>query len=535
MKFNYPQQTSSASPWLFFVLRGDKPIRGLKVVKGGAGILSALCLVAGCALGPDYRRPAIDTPSSWRVDSPAAADLANTSWWQHFQDPVLDELIRLALQENKDLRMAALRVQEFDARLKISRAGFYPQFGYAGAATRDRFSEQRSIPLPAGVAPLNNTYQISANMGWELDIWGRIRRANEAALAELLAAEESRRGVLLTLVADVASAYTQLLAFDKGAEISQRTLKNRAEGLRILEIKFRGGQISKLELAQARSAYEEAAAALPAQQRHVALWENALSVLLGQNPRAIKRANKLDTLVVPPVPQGIPSDILVRRPDVRQAEQEIIAANARIGVAQSRYLPSISLTGLFGYASTELSTLLENTASFGSLGGGFTGPLFSGGRIKAEIEQTKAIHQQTVTKYRAVIQNAFREVEDALISYQKSSEQLIVLARQVSALQEYLLLASKRHEGGYSNYIDVLDAERSLYAAEIKQAQTQTDVYLALIAIYKAMGGGWLVDNKTANTGLHQLPAADGSSTVQPQGPAGLTFSTAAERGIYYD
>lgn len=508
MKYNYPEQSLSAGSWLFFV-RARKPTKGLNVVKGGVGIVAALCLVTGCALGPDYRRPAIDTPSSWRVNSQAAADLTNTAWWQHFQDPVLDELIGLALHENKDLRIASFRVQEFHARLKITRAGFYPQFGYGGSATRDRLSEQRSIPLPAGVTPLNNNYQLSANMGWELDIWGRIRRANEAALAELLAAEESRRGILLTLVADVASAYTQLLALDKGIEISQRTLKNRAEGLRIFGIKYQGGQISKLELAQARSAYEEAAAALPAQERQVALLENALSVLLGQNPRAIKRANKLDSLIVPPVPQGIPSDILVRRPDVRQAEQEIIAANARIGVAQSQYLPNISLTGLFGYASTELSTLLENAASFASLGGGFTGSLFTGGRIKAEIKQTKAIHQQTVTKYLAVIQTAFREVEDALISYQKSSEQLIVLARQVTALQEYLLLAGKRHEGGYSNYIDVLDAERSLYAAEIKQAQTQTDVYLALIAIYKAMGGGWLVDNKTPKVGLQKLPAVE--------------------------
>jgi multidrug efflux system outer membrane protein len=472
--------------------------------------------LAGCALGPDYQRPDIDTPSGWRVETRDPADLANTMWWEKFQDPVLNELIRVALQENKDLRIAAFRVEEFKARVQVSRAGYFPQLGYGGSAIRERFSENRPIPLPIGVSPLNNTYQIGASLGWELDVWGRIRRANEATLAELLSAEENRSAVILTLVSDVASSYIQLLSLDKALEISRLTLANRAEWLRLFERKYAGGAISKLELAQARSAYEEAAAAIPSQERQIATLENALSVLLGKNPGPIRRDGKLETLAIPPVPQGIPSDILARRPDVRQAEQELIAANARIGVAKTQYFPAISLTGLFGYASTELSTLLDNASSFGALGAVVSGPIFSGGRITGEVRQTEAVQKQILSKYLRTIQTAFREVEDALVSNQKFGEQFIALGRQVSALQEYVVLARKRHEGGFSNFIEVLDAERNLYAVEIAQVQTQRDEYLALIAVYKSMGGGWLQDSETTDRVSRQASDQKAYAPLQP-------------------
>jgi multidrug efflux system outer membrane protein len=431
------------------------------------------------------------------MDYQGAADLANTAWWENFEDPVLNDLIQIALHENKDLRIAAFHVEQFNARLGVNRADFYPHFGYGVSATRDKFSENRPIPLPRGTSRTNNTYEISANASWELDIWGRIRRSSEAARADLLSAEENQRAVIMTLISDVATSYVQLLSLDKELDISKRTVQSREESLRRFESKYAGGAISALELAQVRSLYEEVASAVPAQERQIALLENSLSILLGRNPGPIMRDRSLDTLSVPPVPMGIPSDILVRRPDIRQAEQDLIAANARIGVAKAQYFPTISLTGLFGYASTELSNLRDSASSFGTAGGAAVGQIFSGGRISGQVRETKAIQQQLLVKYLQTIQTAFREVEDALISHQKFGEQLDIENRRVRALQDYARLAHKRYEGGYSSYLEVLDAERTLYDAEITQAEMRRVLYSALIAIYKTMGGGWPVNTET--------------------------------------
>jgi multidrug efflux system outer membrane protein len=472
-----------------------------------------LVLTAGCAVGPDYKRPIVDVPPAWRIDYRSAASTANTAWWEGFQDPRLNELIQIALQENRDLRIATLRVDEFRAQVQITKSGFFPQLGYSASAIRDRMSENRSVPLPKSVDPTNNEFEIGASMNWELDIWGRLRRANEAARADLLSVEENQRAVLLTLVSDVATTYIQLLNLDKELEISRKTLASRAESLKLSEDKYDGGVISKLELAQIRALYEEASAAIPVQERQIAVLENALSVLLGRNPGPIERGRTIDTLAIPPVPQGLPSELLTRRPDIRAEEQLLVAANARIGIAKSEYFPTISLTGLFGYASTDLGTLLHGPSEFGTFAGAsILGPIFTGGRVSGDVARTEAIQKEALESYRKTIQTAFQEVDDALVSNQKSAEQLAALGREVSALHDYADLARQRYEGGYSSYIEVLYAERSLYDAEIAEAESRRDVYTALIAIYKAMGGGWPIDKDPIDS-----PASTGTDVTSSE------------------
>lgn len=457
-------------------------------------ILLALLIQAGCAVGPDYVRPDIVTPDGWRIDHAGDNDLANTDWWSGFNDPNLDKLIGEALENNKDLRIAAARVEQFSARLGISHAEYYPQIGYGASAGRERLSENRAIPIPSGTSRTNDTYEINANANWELDLWGRIRRSNEAARAELLASEENRHAIIMTLISDLAAGYVRLLSLDKQLEISRRTVDSRAESLRIFEQKYSGGSVSALELAQAKSLYEEVAAAVPDIERRIVLLENSISLLLGRNPGAIARSRSIDALQTPPVPGGLPSDILARRPDIRQAEQELIAANARIGVAKSQYFPSISLTGLLGYASTELDDVANDASGFGAIGGSVIGRIFTGGRIRNQIRESEALQHQLLVKYLQTVQTAFLEVENALISHQKTGDLIDIDVRRVGALQDYLRLAKDRYEGGHSGYLEVLDAERSLYDAEIIQVERRTDSFAALIAIYKAMGGGWPID-----------------------------------------
>lgn len=452
-----------------------------------APVLALVVLLGGCALGPDYQRPAVDTPAGWRVPAAEAADIANTAWWRAFNDPVLDQLIETAIANNKDLRIAAARVEEFAARVGITRSAAFPQIGYGANAARSATSANSA--LGGGV---NNLYEATLNLGWELDVWGRIRRATEAARAELLAAEEGRRTVVLTLVTSVASGYIQLRNLDRQLEISRETLATRAESVRLFEIKFRGGLVSELELAQVRSEYEQAAVAVPALERQIALQENALSILLGRNPGPILRGVTADQLQLPPVPAGVPSDVLIRRPDVRAAEQRLVAANARIGVARALYFPTISLTGLLGQASTDLSKLFDSSSNVWSIGAGALGPIFTGGAIKGQIAASEAVQRQALVDYLRVVQNAFREVDDALVSYRMRGEEAAARARQVEALRQYAAKARVRYNEGYVSYIEVLDAERQLFEAELRLEQARADLYAALVAVYKAMGGGWI-------------------------------------------
>ncbi|MGH8576591.1 MAG: efflux transporter outer membrane subunit [Gammaproteobacteria bacterium] len=454
-------------------------------------------LLSGCTVGPDYVRPDLDLPKTFRFEEREARDLANTAWWNQFRDPVLAELIRIALVENKDLRIATARIEEFAGRFRSTRADLFPQIGYSVSATGLRSSEVGPVPLTPGVDNPESVYDSLFTVTWELDVWGRIRRLSEAARAELLASEEGRRGVILTLVSGVAGGYVNLRDLDKQLAISHRTVKTREEALRLFERRFKGGVVSEVELAQVRSEYEAALATIPQIETAIAQNENALSVLLGRDPGPIRRARSIDEMALPQVPAGLPSELLARRPDLRQAEQNLIAANARIGAARALYYPRIALTTLLGFSSVELSDLFIGPAHTWQFAGSLVGPIFTAGAIEGTVEQAESQQQQLLVAYERAIQNAFREVDDALIGHRKSRERLASQARQIDALRHYARLARLRFEGGYTSYLEVLDAERSLFNAELSHAQTQNDVIQALINTYKAMGGGWVTEADT--------------------------------------
>ncbi|KPJ99636.1 MAG: RND transporter [Desulfobacterales bacterium SG8_35] len=461
-------------------------------------ILCLSFILPGCAVGPDYERPMIETPSAWRISVKEAADSANTAWWEQFQDPALNDLVHTALLENNDVRIAAARMEQFMAQVQITRSGFYPQAGYGVAGSRDQASKNI---LPPGIESLSTTYQATLNVGWELDVWGRLRRATEAAQADLLAAEETRRTVILSLVSSVATGYITLRGLDAQLEIAKNTVKSRQDSLDLFELQFEGGVISELTLAQVRSEYEQAVAAVPEIQRQIAQTENALSVLLGRNPGLIRRGLPIDKLTLAMIPASIPSNVLERRPDIIRAEQNLIAANAHIGVARAEYFPSISLTGLAGVASGDLSDLFESDSFVWSIGGDALGAIFTGGRISAGVQQSEAYYRELLFRYRQAILTALREVEDALVTTQKAREKLQAQKRRIKALSDYASLARLRYDNGYASYIEVLDAERSLFDSELNAVRTQSEVIVGLINIYKAMGGGWvMLAEETANT-----------------------------------
>ena len=456
-------------------------------------LLPVLFSLFGCTVGPDYVRPDVDIPDDWRYGIEDASGTVNARWWEQFDDPVLDALINEALVNNKDVRIAAARVEEFAARVDITRSGFYPQVGYDGAAGRNR----SPLETAAGGSRINDSYLAALNVGWELDVWGRIRRATEAARAQLLAEEEVRRTVILTLVSSVAGSYINLRNLDRQLEIAIRTLQSRGESVDLFQTKYEGGVVSALEVAQVRSEYEQAAVRIPSLERQIALQENALSILLGHNPGAIPRGKSIDELMLPQVPEGLPSELLARRPDIQRAEQDLIAANAQIGVARSQYFPTISLSGLFGYASSELSDLLQGSSEIWGIGADALGPIFTGGRISSQVRATEAVQRQALVGYAQTVQAAFREVDDALISNVKRREELLAQGQQVAALQDYARYAQIRYDEGQVSYIEVLDSQRRLFDAELLYTQSENEVHAAMISIYKAMGGGWVEQAET--------------------------------------
>ena len=463
--------------------------------KGAIAVL-IFCLT-GCALGPDYRRPDIDTPSTWRFEETETKDVVNTRWWEQFNDPVVNDLIVASLAENKDLKIAAARVEQYVGFYWTDRASLFPQIGYTAQGGQQRASENLTPPLSSSMRNPFTEYQGYFSGSWEMDIWGKLRRATEAAKADLLATEEYKRGVLLTLVTAVATGYITLRDLDKQLEIAKETAKSREDSYKLFKLRFEGGVISELELSQVKSEYEQALARIPLLEKRISFQENALCVLLGRNPSPIPRGKTIDELTLPAVPQGLPSDLLANRPDIRQAEQSLIAANARIGVARALYFPSISLTGMFGYASLNLSQLFSGPAKQWTWAAGtITAPLFTGGAIIGQNITADAVQQEMLFTYQRAIQTAFREVEDALIDQRKTREQLTVQHRQVEALETYARVARLRFDNGYTSYIEVLDAERSLFNAQLEYAQTQGVLFTSLVNLYKAMGGGWVVEGE---------------------------------------
>lgn len=451
--------------------------------------LAALVL-GGCTLGPDYERPELDAPASYIQPVEQGESFANTLWWDLFQDPQLQELIGIALEENQDLGIATARIAEFRAMLGITRADQFPTADVAASAGR---SDPSRNTFPGSIVDSEvDNYRLSADVFFELDLFGRLRRSTEAARGELLAAEETRRSVTISLVSSVASTYMLLRDVDAQLEIARRTERARSESLRIIQARFDKGTVPRLDVNQAEIQLAVASAAAAAAERYVAQTENSLSVLLGRNPGAITRGLALTQQLMPPdIPAGLPSELLQRRPDVLASEAALAAQTARIGVAEAARWPSISLTGSLGLESGELSTLTEGGSDFWSVGANIFQPLFNSGRNRSRVEAEVARTEQALLAYEQIVQRAFAEVEDALVAVRTYRIEHQARVRQVTAARSAAVLSRARYNGGVTSYLEVLDTERSLFNAELSKSQTLRFYVNSVIGLYKALGGGW--------------------------------------------
>jgi multidrug efflux system outer membrane protein len=455
-------------------------------------------MLAGCVQGPDYVKPTVAVPSDYRFGgqaNPQSSLATEGAWWNGYRDPYLDHLVSEAITNNRDLRIATYRVDEFAAILAGTRSQGLPQIGYGLNGSRSRASEDK---LPAFVDPLSTSFSALLSASWEIDLWGRIRRETEAARANLLATEEGRRGVTLTLISSVIASYVTLLDLDEQLRVARATVTGREKSVEVFETRLAAGWISEFEMSQVRAEYEGAVQQLPAIQQAIAVQEHALSVLVGRNPGPIARNHDLTVLHSPGVPAGLPSELLIRRPDILQAEQQLIASNALIGAARALFFPRINLTGLFGFASTSLGNLFSGPARTWSFTGDVAGPIYTGGGLQAAVDQASARRNQSLANYELVIQNAFRDVEDALADLRHSAELRATLQRRVTTLRRGVELANERYENGYSDYLEVLDTERSLFSAELQYASARGDYQRALVDLYRALGGDWSAAPPTA-------------------------------------
>jgi multidrug efflux system outer membrane protein len=455
-------------------------------------VILALVLLGGCKVGPNYSRPAVSTPPAYRELAPdqqaqAASSLGDEKWWEVFQDQELQALIREALKENYDVRIAAERVLQAQAILGITRADQYPTLS-AGASAANVRQPRSKINEPFETSPI----QVSLSLAWQLDFWGQYRRATEAARAQLLSSEWGQKAVISTVVADVASAYFQLLELDLEMDISTHTLQSRQESVKLVRIRQTGGTGSLLDVRQSEELMYTAAAAIPDLERRIGQQENVISILLGRNPGAVPRARKLnDTAIAPSVPAGIPSSLLERRPDIQSAEQQLVAANARIGVAKAAFFPQIALTADAGYQSSALTSLFTGPAGFWSFGGSLVQPIFTGGKLRSNLHLTESQKQEAVLTYQQAIQQAFRDVSDSLIAYRKNQEFREQQALLAAAALDATRLANVRYTGGVASYLEVLDTDTLAYDAEIELARALLDERLSLVQLYHALGGGW--------------------------------------------
>jgi multidrug efflux system outer membrane protein len=445
-------------------------------------------MLTSCALGPDYTRPGIPTPESFRMAGQEGESIANLPWWELLRDKELQKLVRTALEENKDLKQAAASVEEFQARLSIARIDYIPQA--SASANAPVFG--RMTPFSLSGFPSATSYYLQGNLNWELDIWGRVRRANEAARGDLLAREENRRAVILELVSGVAQAYFDLRQLDMQLDIARRTLQSWEESVRIAQARLRQGLIPKLDADQFEAERANAAARTADLERQMIQKENELGVLLGRNPAQIPRGRVLTEQVMPPeVPAGLPSELLQRRPDILQAEEQLAAATARIGVAKAERFPKITLTGLLGVASPHLANLFEPGSKFGAAGFGLAGPLLNAQTLGYEQRAVEAQARQVLAQYEKTILVAFKEVEDALVAVRTVRQQTEAQETQVAALRSALHLAELRYRGGLANYLDVLTAKRNLFDAELSLTATRRLHLVSIVQLYKALGGGW--------------------------------------------
>jgi multidrug efflux system outer membrane protein len=449
-------------------------------------------LLSACTVGPDYERPPVESPETYRIDYPKAAEVANTKWWEQFGDPALDQLIDEALLGNLDVKAAAANVDRFLGALRTTRSQFFPQFGYGADASTNRASRVGQPPLLPGEDNTYSLYQGSLSADWQIDLFGRVRRQSEAVQAQVFASEQGRRGVILSIVSTAATAYVGLRALDRQLEIARGTADNYAETRKLFELRLRGGVISDVEMAQIESQYELALAAIPAFEFSIAQQENLISTLLGRHPGPIPRGRPIEQLVPPAIPAGLPAELLERRPDILQAEQNLVTANAGIGAAKALYFPSFSLTGAIGTASTDFSNFLTGPARTAFVAASLVGPIFTFGNIEGQVRSAEAAREQALYFYRQTILNALRETNDALIGSQKTREQSEAQVRRVRALRDYARLSRVRFDNGAASYVEVLVAENDLFSAELNLVTTQADRLTQIINVYKAMGGGWV-------------------------------------------
>jgi multidrug efflux system outer membrane protein len=462
-------------------------------MKASAFLLSAALLASGCTVGPNYKRPAVSMPGSYRgagFDEGTKTQLAalgDQKWWDIFQDEQLRTLVHTALNQNYDLRIAASRVLEARAQLGITRADQFPTLG-AGAGIGDARQAQSKF-LPAFET---STGQANVSADWQIDFWGKYRRATEAARASLLASEWARREVVSTLVANVASAYFQLRSLDLQLEISKRTLNSRQESLRLTRILADGGSTSLLDVRQAEQLVFTASAEIPLLEQQIEQQENFLSILLGQNPGDIPRGQTLtQQRQFPDVPAGLPSSLLERRPDIQQAEAQLVAANAEIGVARAAYFPQISLSGAGGFQSSALTSLFTGPAGVWSFGASLAQPIFTGGRLRSEVRLAAARQQTAVLFYQQSIQGAFRSVSDALVAYHKTREFRAQQELLFRSAEDAARLSHMRYNGGVTGYLEVLTNETNAFSTELGLVQAQVNELLAVVQLYQALGGGW--------------------------------------------
>ncbi len=462
-------------------------------------IVAAAALLSSCAVGPNYARPTIPAPVNFRAPEPLPAaqaeSLADLKWFEVFKDEELQELTRTALKQNFDLRDAVARVEQARANLGIARSNQLPQASVSGDLELTRLSRDGSLPLPATFVPSPNRNwgQGSLNLlSFEVDLWGRLRRSTEAARANLLNAEENRKAVVTTLVSDVATSYFNLLQLDYELEISKNTLDTRRESLRLVQERQGGGVATLLDLRQAEQLVNSAAQTIPVLEQQIEQTENQINLLLGQNPGEVIRGRKFMEQEMPPeVPAGMPSSLLERRPDIRAAEDALIAANANIGVAKAAYFPQLSLSGLLGGQSTQLSSLFSGPHSAWSFIPQVSQPIFSAGRLKSNVKLAKAERDSALIQYQKSIQAAFSDVSNALIAHQRTRESRVEQEALVTALQDRTRLAYVRYRGGVDTQLNALDADRDLFQAELSLAQIRLNELLSVVQLYKALGGGW--------------------------------------------
>ena len=459
----------------------------------------AAMVLAGCAVGPDYQRPQVKTPENFRapepLPTPQAASLADLKWWEVFRDERLQDLIRAALAANYDLRDAVTRVEGARASLGVTRSNQLPQVGASGDINFTRLSREGATPLPATFLPSQNRNWGEAMLNFlsfEVDIWGRLRRATEAARANLLSAEDYRKAVVVTLVSDVATAYLHLRELDYELEISKATLASRQGSLKLTTDLQTGGLATLLDLRQSEQLVETAEQTIPVIQEQIEQTENQITLLLGQSPGEIVRGQDFMKQELPPeVPAGLPSALLERRPDILAAEQDLVAANADIGVAKAAYFPQISLSGFLGGQSTELLNLFSASRDVWNFVPQISQPVFTAGRLKSNVKIAQAQRDHVLIQYEKTIQTAFTEVSDALIAHQRVRESRLKQEALVRALQDRTRLAYLRYRGGVDTYLNALDADRDLFQAELSLADIRLNELLSVVQLYKALGGGW--------------------------------------------